>query len=44
MQGGVLYDWLNTDLADLTDAVRVGDLKQKQGKNTLWGNSHASSY
>ena len=37
-------DELNTDLADLTDAMRVDDFKQKQDKNTLWGNSHASSH
>ena len=42
MQGvGVLCDWLNTDF---TDAMRVGGIEQKQNKNTLWGNSHASSY
>ena len=34
---------LNTDWADGTDAMRVDDFKQKQDKNSLWGNSHASS-
>ena len=24
MQGGVLYDWLNTDLTDGADGMRVG--------------------
>ena len=26
MQGGVLYDWLNTDFADFADAMRVGEM------------------
>ena len=36
-------DWLNTDLTDLADAMRVDAFKQKQNKNSLWAYSHASS-
>ena len=36
-------DELNTDCTDLADARGCGLIRQKQDKNSLWGNSHASS-
>ena len=37
VQGGVLYDWLNTDLTDLTDAMHVGVVWNKNRiKTPCW--------
>ena len=38
----MLCDLLNTDLADLTDAMRVGCYDKNRIKTPCGGNSHAS--
>ena len=40
---GWWWNELNTDCTDLADARGCGLIRQKQYKNSLWGNSHASS-
>ena len=35
---------LNTDLTDLADAMRVDAFKQKQNKNSLWGQLSCFEY